>query len=60
MIQQETVIDIADNTGAKTALCVRVLGGSTASGKFTRRVAGVGDVIFVAIKISLPSMKLDD
>jgi large subunit ribosomal protein L14 len=60
MIQQETVIDIADNTGAKTALCVRVLGGSTASGKFTRRVAGVGDVIIVAIKKSLPSMTLDD
>jgi len=59
MIQQETVIDIADNTGAKTALCVRVLGGSTASGKFTRRVAGVGDVIIVAIKKSLPSMTLD-
>jgi large subunit ribosomal protein L14 len=59
MIQQETVIDIADNTGAKTALCVRVLGGSTASGKFTRRVASVGDVIIVAIKKSLPSMSLD-
>ena len=60
MIQQETVIDIADNTGAKTALCVRVLGGSTSKGKFTRRRANVGDVIIVAIKKSLPTMSLDD
>ncbi len=59
MIQQETILDIADNTGAKTALCVRVLGGSTARGKFTRRTAGVGDVIIVAIKKSLPTLNLD-
>lgn len=59
MIQQETVVDIADNTGARTALCVRVLGGSTAKGKFTRRSASVGDVIIVAIKKSLPTMTLD-
>lgn len=60
MIQQETVIDIADNTGAKTALCVRVLKGSTRSGGFTRRTAHVGDIIVVAIKKSLPNMTLDD
>ena len=60
MIQQETVIDIADNSGAKAALCVRVLGGSTARGKYTRRCAGVGDIIKVAIKKSLPSLTLDD
>jgi large subunit ribosomal protein L14 len=60
MIQQETIIDIADNTGAKTALCVRVLRGSTRRGQFTRRLAGVGDVIIVAIKKSLPTMALDD
>jgi len=60
MIQQETVIDIADNTGAKTALCVKVLGGSTARGKYTRRTAGVGDVIVVAIKKALPTLNLDD
>jgi len=59
MIQQETIIDIADNTGAKTALCVRVLGGSTARGKYTRRTAGVGDIIIVAIKKSLPTLNLD-
>ena len=60
MIQQETVLEIADNSGAKTALCVRVLGGSTARGKHTRRTAGVGDVIVVAIKKSLPTLTLDD
>jgi large subunit ribosomal protein L14 len=60
MIQQETVLEIADNSGAKTALCVRVLGGSTARGKSTRRTAGVGDVIVVAIKKALPSLSLDD
>ena len=60
MIQQETVLEIADNSGAKTALCVRVLGGSTARGKHTRRTAGVGDVIVVAIKKALPTLTLDD
>ena len=60
MIQQETIIDIADNTGAKTALCVKVLGGSTARGQYTRRTAGVGDVVVVAIKKALPSLNLDD
>ncbi len=60
MIQQETIIDIADNSGAKTALCVRVLGVSTARGKKTRQTAGVGDVVVVAIKKSLPTLSLDD
>ncbi len=60
MIQQETILDIADNSGAKTALCVRVLGGSTARGKSTRRTAAVGDVVKVAIKKSLPNLSLDD
>lgn len=60
MVQQETIIDIADNTGAKTALVVRVLGGSTARGQYTRRTAGVGDVVVVAIKKSLPNLSLDD
>ena len=59
MIQQETILDIADNSGAKTALCVRVLGGSTARRKKTRRTASVGDIIIVAIKKSLPSLNLD-
>ncbi len=60
MIQQETIINIADNTGAKEALCIRVLGGSTARGKKTRRTASVGDIIVVAIKKALPTLSLDD
>jgi large subunit ribosomal protein L14 len=49
MIQQETMLKIADNSGAKRALCIRVLGGTK------RRYAGVGDVIVVAIKDALPT-----
>jgi large subunit ribosomal protein L14 len=49
MIQQETILKIADNSGAKEALCIRVLGGSG------RRYASVGDVIVVAIKDALPN-----
>jgi large subunit ribosomal protein L14 len=48
MIQQESMVRIADNSGAKKALCIRVLGGSR------RRYARVGDVIVVAIKDALP------
>ncbi len=55
MIQQQTYVDIADNTGAKQAMCIRVLRGSTGSGKQKRRVAGVGDVIICAVKKALPS-----
>ena len=60
MIQQETILNIPVNSGAKTALCVRVLGGSTARGKGTRRTASIGDIVIVAIKKSLPSLTLDD
>lgn len=49
MIQQESILKIADNTGAKRALCIRVLGGSR------RRYARVGDVIVVTIKDALPN-----
>ena len=55
MIQQQTRLDIADNTGAKTAMCIKVLGGSTARGKFTRKVAGVGDLIVIAVKTATPN-----
>ncbi len=48
MIQQESILRIADNSGAKEALCIRVLGGSG------RRYAGVGDIIIVAIKDAIP------
>jgi large subunit ribosomal protein L14 len=50
MIQQQTYLDIADNTGAKVGMCIKVLGGSSSKGKFKRKVAGVGDVIIVAVK----------
>ena len=55
MIQQQTRIDIADNTGAKTAMCIKVLGGSTARGKFMRKTAGVGDLIVIAVKTAAPN-----
>ena len=54
MIQQQTYVDIADNTGAKQAMCIKVLRGSTSRGKFKRKVAHVGDVIICAVKKSLP------
>ena len=50
MIQQQTRIIIADNTGAKIAECIKVLKGSTARGRFTRRTAGLGDLIVCAVK----------
>ena len=49
MIQQESILWIADNTGAKSALCIRVLGGSG------RRYAGVGDVIVATVKDAMPN-----
>jgi len=49
VVQQETIVRIADNSGAKKALVIRVLGGSK------RRYAGLGDVIIVAIKDALPN-----
>lgn len=54
MLQQETRCEVADNSGAKVAYVIRVLGGSTARGKFTRRTAGVGDRVVVSIKKALP------
>jgi large subunit ribosomal protein L14 len=48
MIQQESMVRIADNSGARRALCIRVLGGSR------RRYAGVGDVIVVTVKDAIP------
>lgn len=48
MIQQETMLQVGDNTGAKKALCIKILGGST------RKYASVGDIIVVAIKEAAP------
>jgi large subunit ribosomal protein L14 len=55
MIQQQTYLDIADNTGAKQAMCIKVLRGSSSRGKFKRKVATIGDVIICAVKKALPS-----
>ena len=52
MIQQETVLDVADNSGAKRVLCIRVLGGTR------RRYAGLGDVIVVSVQEALPNAKV--
>ena len=49
MIQQESMVKVADNSGAKTALVIRVLGGTR------RRYAGRGDVVIVAVKNALPN-----
>ncbi|HSP99084.1 MAG TPA: uL14 family ribosomal protein, partial [Candidatus Dormibacteraeota bacterium] len=48
MIQTETVLDVADNSGARRVLCIKVLGGSK------RKYATVGDVIVVSIKEAIP------
>jgi large subunit ribosomal protein L14 len=55
MIQQQTEVDIADNTGAKRAMCIKVLGGSSSKGKFKRKVAGIGDIIICAVKKAIPA-----
>lgn len=49
MIQQETYLNVADNSGAKRLLCIRVLGGS-------RRYGGVGDVVIATVKAATPNM----
>lgn len=52
MIQVNTILDVADNSGAKKVMCVKVLGGSR------RRYATVGDVITVSIKEAMPNSKI--
>ena len=49
MIQQESRLSVADNTGAKEVLCIRVLGGTR------RRYASIGDKVIVTVKSALPS-----
>jgi large subunit ribosomal protein L14 len=50
VIQQETRLDVADNTGAREVGVIRVLGGSTRRGGFTRRTASIGDVFVGSVK----------
>ncbi|NVK02045.1 MAG: 50S ribosomal protein L14 [Oceanospirillaceae bacterium] len=52
MIQTETMLDVADNSGAKRVMCIKVLGGSH------RRYASVGDVIKVTVKEAIPRGKV--
>ena len=52
MIQQQTRLRVADNSGAKEVMCIKVLGGSH------RRYASVGDIIVVSIKEALPTAKV--
>lgn len=52
MIQQETRLTVADNSGAKEIMCIKVLGGSK------RRYAGVGDIIVVSVKDAIPRGKV--
>lgn len=55
MIQKESRIEVADNSGAKIAYVIGVLGGSTAKGRFSRRSAGVGDRVVCSVKKALPN-----
>ena len=52
MVQQETRLNVADNTGAKEVLCIKVLGGSR------KRYARIGDVIIITIKKAIPNSNL--
>ncbi|NOT29410.1 MAG: 50S ribosomal protein L14 [Planctomycetes bacterium] len=49
MIQQQTMLDVADNTGAKRVMCIKVLGGTK------RRYAGLGDIIVASVKKAMPT-----
>ena len=52
MIQAQTILNVADNSGAKKVMCINVLGGSK------RKYATIGDVIVVAVKSAIPNSKI--
>jgi large subunit ribosomal protein L14 len=52
MIQMQTSLDVADNSGAKKVMCIKVLGGSH------RRYAGIGDIIKVSVKDAMPRTRV--
>lgn len=52
MIQQETVVDVADNSGAKKVMCIKVLGGSK------KNIASIGDIVVVVVKSALPNARV--
>ncbi len=52
MIQTETILNVADNSGAKKVLCIKILGGSK------KRYATIGDIIVVTVKEAIPHAKV--
>ena len=54
MIQMQTYLDVADNTGAKQVQCIKVLGGTH------RRYAGLGDIIVASVKKAIPGKRGQD
>lgn len=52
MIQTESILDVADNSGARRVMCIKVLGGSK------RRYAGIGDIIKISVKEAIPRGKV--
>jgi len=52
MIQTQTILNVADNSGAKKVMCIRVLGGTG------RRYASIGDVVVVSVKEAIPNAKV--
>jgi large subunit ribosomal protein L14 len=54
VIQQESRLNVADNSGAQEVGCIRVLGGSTRRGGKTRRTASIGDIIICSVKKAAP------
>jgi len=52
MIQMQSILDVADNSGAKKLFCIKVLGGSK------RKYAGIGDIIVASVKEALPNSKV--
>ncbi|MDQ6568472.1 MAG: 50S ribosomal protein L14, partial [Haemophilus parahaemolyticus] len=52
MIQEQTMLDVADNSGARSVMCIKVLGGSH------RRYAAIGDIIKVTVKEAIPRGKV--
>jgi large subunit ribosomal protein L14 len=52
MVQAESILDVADNSGARKVLCIKVLGGSK------RRYASLGDIIVVSVKEAMPNAKV--
>lgn len=58
MMQAETRCDVADNSGAKIAYVIRVMGPSTGRGQFTRRMAYIGDQVVCSVKKAIPGAEV--